>query len=189
MEPKKRETEEREYPLERASERYYPGSEFPWGKIALAVVVVLAVIVLGWLLFNKKPAAQSSPGLLSTLSGVADSLKIDQGKYQAVFLTNGQVYFGKILNHDLSYLELTDIYYIQVVPVLQQGQGEGENKNDNKNQEQQNQISLVKLGGELHGPMDRMIINRDQVAFVEDLKDDSKVTQAIHQYIDNQQKK
>jgi hypothetical protein len=188
MEPKKREMEEREYPLERSNERYYPESNFPWMKVVLAVVIVLIIIGAGWLLYTwQRPANQGGSGLLPSLSGSADSLKIDQGKYQAVFLTNGQVYFGKIMSHDLSYLELADIYYIQVVPVLQQG--EGDNKNDNKNQEQQNQISLVKLGNEIHGPLDRMMINRDQVAFVEDLKDDSKVTQAISQYIQNQQKK
>lgn len=112
-----------------------------------------------------------------------DNLKIDQGKYQAVFLTNGQVYFGKVGVHQGSYIELDDIYYLQVKPVLQQGEN-GNNDNNSKNQQQQQQteLSLVKLGNELHGPLDRMMINRDQVVFIEDLKDDSKVADAIHRY-------
>lgn len=38
---------------------------------------------------------------------------------------------------------------------------------------------LVKLGDELHGPKDEMRINRDQVLLWENLKGDSKVTDAI----------
>ena len=115
-----------------------------------------------------------------TVSG-SDSLKIDQGKYQAVFLTNGQVYFGKVNSFDPSYIELIDIYYLQVKPVLQQGDEENSNRNSNS-QQQKSEISLVKLGNELHGPMDRMMINKDQVVFVEDLKNDSKVTDAIRRF-------
>jgi len=116
-----------------------------------------------------------------------DSLKLDQGKYQAVFLTNGQVYFGKVNSHDESYIELVDIYYLQVKPVLQQGE-EG-NANDNKNaQNQKTELSLVKLGNELHGPLDRMMLNKDQVVFIEDLKSDSKVTDAINRYKQQGQK-
>jgi len=177
-----------EEPAEERSNKYSSPAA-PYGKILLAVVAVLVIAGLAWL-WIVKPA--TVPGVPSILGNPAesgpDSLKIDPGKYQAVFLTNGEVYFGKIQSHDNSYLELTDIYYIQVTPVLQQGQ-ENQNKNDNKNQQpQQNQISLVKLGNELHGPMDQMTINKNLVAYVENLKDDSKVTQAINQYIKDQQK-
>ncbi|MBU2575853.1 hypothetical protein KKF64_02080, partial [Patescibacteria group bacterium] len=48
--------------------------------------------------------------------------------------------------------------------------------------DQQGELSLVKLGNELHGPTDSMFINRDHVLFVEDLKDDSNVVQAIDNY-------
>ncbi len=112
-----------------------------------------------------------------------DSMKIDQGKYQAIFLTNGQVYFGRVGFHDGSYVELSDIYYLQVKPVLQQSEGENkEGEAPAANQEQKTELSLVKLGNELHGPLDRMMINKDQIVFVEDLKDDSKVTDAIVRY-------
>ena len=66
---------------------------------------------------------------------------------------------------------------------MQQSEG---NNNDNANagqqQEQKTELSLVKLGNELHSPEDRMMINKDQVVFVEDLKNDSKVTDAITRY-------
>jgi hypothetical protein len=40
----------------------------------------------------------------------------------------------------------------------------------------------VKLGSELHGPQDAMFIDSDKVMFWENMKDDSKVVQAIHQH-------
>jgi len=88
-------------------------------------------------------------------------------EYQAVFLTNGQVYFGH-LDMSMEFYELTDIYYLQVNQDLQIA--EDGTKPD---------LSLIKLGEELHGPTDRMLINKDQVLFIEDIADDSKVMKAI----------
>ena len=42
--------------------------------------------------------------------------------------------------------------------------------------------ALLKLGNELHGPEDWMRINQDHVLFIEKLKQDSKVSQAIRDY-------
>jgi hypothetical protein len=166
---------------ERATGR--PSKNVLWNVgIIAGVVIVLAIIYLA----IKEIPAFRGPAVekiieRSTSSPGAGELKFDKGKYQSVFLTNGQVYFGKITYYDSSYVELSDIYYLQVIPVLQQG--EENNQNNNKNpQEQKSELSLVKLGNELHGPTDRMIINRDQVVFVEDMKDDSKVTDAIRRH-------
>ena len=87
--------------------------------------------------------------------------------YQAVFLTNGQVYFGKIASMNAKQVVIEDIYYLQVEGQIQPERGE------------QPRLSLVKLGNELHGPFDKMIVNRDHVLFWEDLKDDGKVVTAI----------
>lgn len=96
-------------------------------------------------------------------------------QYQAVFLTNGQVYFGKLKNPDSAYVKLTDIYYLQVQQTVQPDQQkEDANKQPN--------VSLAKLGSELHGPEDTMYISRDQILFWENLKDDGKVAQAIKDY-------
>ncbi len=93
---------------------------------------------------------------------------------QAVFLTNNQVYFGYLSNANSQYPVLKDIYYLQVQEALQPAK-------DNS----QPQVSLVKLGNELHGPKDQMRINRDQILFYEDMKDDSKVNAAITDFIKN----
>ncbi len=96
---------------------------------------------------------------------------------QALFLTNGQVYFGKLANINSSYVKLTDIYYLQVDGAAQQQVQPGQ-----KADTAQPKVSLAKLGGELHGPEDSMYVSREQVLFWENLKDDGKVAQAIKEY-------
>lgn len=101
--------------------------------------------------------------------------------YQAVFLSNGQVYFGRIAKQNKSEVVLEEIYYLQVTRPLQQTQEGQEQANP------QGELSLVKLGNELHGPTDAMHVNREQILFIEDLKDDSNVSQAITNYKSGQQ--
>jgi hypothetical protein len=45
-------------------------------------------------------------------------------------------------------------------------------------------FSLVKLGNEIHGPEDNMSVNLEHVLFVENLKPESKVVEAIREYRD-----
>ena len=103
---------------------------------------------------------------------------VDTSKYQAVFLQNGQVYFGHVSNINSEYVQLEDIYYLQV---QQQVQPDQQTADGQQAQTPQQQISLAKLGSELHGPEDLMFISRDQIVFWENLKDDgsSQVVEAI----------
>ena len=103
--------------------------------------------------------------------------------YQAVFLNNNQVYFGKLANENSQFPVLTDIYYLQVNQAIQPAQTvKGVTPAANP------EINLVKLGGELHGPTDMMSINRDQILLIEDLRTDSNVVKAINDYVANQAK-
>lgn len=97
---------------------------------------------------------------------------VDTGKYQAVFLNGGttsgsvlySTYFGRITKINDKYFVLRDIYYLTSADA---GNGQATPQ-------------LTKLGcQQLHSPYDTMIINRNQVAFWENLKDDGKVVQAI----------
>jgi hypothetical protein len=90
---------------------------------------------------------------------------------QAVFLNNGQVYFGNIKSLNEKFINLTGVYYLRV-------------NGDQSAQAQasSNNVSLVKLGCELHGPTDQMLINRDQVTFWENLKTDGQVAKAVDNY-------
>lgn len=104
------------------------------------------------------------------------SSKIDDSKYQAVFLTNGQVYFGKLQSVSGGYLKLSDIYY------LQSSDESSDTLQDSTSSSSGSDVQLVKLGEELHGPEDEMVINKDEVLFFENLKSDGKVTKAIDQF-------
>jgi hypothetical protein len=84
----------------------------------------------------------------------------------AVFLTNNQVYFGTITGDGKDWLTLKNIYYIQ------KGSETGTNAD----------VALMKLGNEVHGPEDMMLINRSQILFVEKLKSDGKMAKAIEAY-------
>ncbi len=136
------------------------GSKASWWLLLVVLVVVVVMYVLPMLGVTSKPESRS----------------LSKSEWQAVFLDNGQVYFGKVEGELASPVFLRDIYYLQVVQPLQQV-GEGQTPTP-----AQPQLSLVKLGNELHGPMDEMRINREHILFVEDLKPDSKVVDAINQY-------
>jgi hypothetical protein len=92
--------------------------------------------------------------------------------YQSVFMDNGQVYFGK-LSTSGGYLKLTDVYYLQATQNLQQGVTLDQNKSP--------KVELIKLGGELHGPTDTMYLERSKMMFWENMREDSKVVEAIKQ--------
>lgn len=94
------------------------------------------------------------------------------GSYQSATLANGTIYFGQIKRINKSYLVLEDVFYLRTVVPAKGGQTVSSD----------NQFELVKLGNELHGPRDRMTINRGQVLSVQDLKEDSKVVAAIKEY-------
>lgn len=100
--------------------------------------------------------------------GKKESGYVDDNKLQAVFLQTGQVYFGKIKALNSNYIELESIYYLQT-----SSSDTAATTNSNAN------VSLVKLGCELHAPYDRMVINREQVTFWENLQDDGQVAKAV----------
>jgi len=129
--------------------------------IVVAVLVVIGALAGIFILFSKR-------------GGQSVNEKTD---WQAVFLTNGEVYFGKIVSQDDQTLVLRNIYYPQDPGLLRQTK---------MSSKQSDEIQLIKLGNELHGPTDEMRINRDQVLFTQNLKEDSKVVRAIRNYEEKQ---
>ena len=85
--------------------------------------------------------------------------------YQAVLLSNGAVYYGKVTGYGTRHPLLTDVFYIL-------------SKTDPDTKQVTN--VLVKRGKELHGP-DRMYLNASQIIFVEPVGPDSKVAQLINE--------
>jgi len=142
----------------------------PW---ILLVTIIIVLAVVGYIFRDKLFSGTSS---------------ISKANFQAVFLTNGQVYFGKMSDNGGHYVTMDNIYYLQVTPVLQTGTEGQPGAGQQAQQAQQQQLSLVKLGNELHGPVDEMHVNRDQILFIEDLKEDGRVVQAIKDYEAGQKK-
>lgn len=85
--------------------------------------------------------------------------------YQAVLLTNGSVYFGKLADYGSGQPVLSEVYYVVT-----------------KTNPDTKAVSnvLVKRGKELHEP-DRMYLNPNQILFVEPVGQKSRVMELIQQ--------
>jgi len=86
--------------------------------------------------------------------------------YQAVLLSNGQAYFGKLEGYGTPHPVLNEVYYI----VTQ----------TNPETKQSTNVLLKRGKIELHEP-DRMYLNPNLIVFVEPVGEKSKVAQLIAQ--------
>ncbi|MEI6755912.1 MAG: hypothetical protein WCK80_02805 [bacterium] len=127
--------------------------------ILIAVIAVAIVLIAGIL------------SLIGTQNG-GEKKYVDSTKLQAVFLNTGQVYFGNIKTLNNKYIVLTNIYYLQTA-----------NNNSGTASTASPNVTLVKLGCELHEPYDQMLINRDQVTFWENLQDNGQVAKAVSTFV------
>lgn len=89
---------------------------------------------------------------------------VDREKYQAIFLNNGHVYFGKIGKINSQYITIYDLFYLRVDQPVQPERGNVPES-----------IELVKFGCELHRPQDSMVVSRAQVSFWENLTDETDI--------------
>ena len=99
---------------------------------------------------------------------------INKNEYQAVFFTNGQVYFGKLQDINNDTMTLTDIFYLQAQPATKSSNPQPTSSASD--------VQLVKLGNEVHGPEDQMVINKSQILFFENLSKTGKVSDSITKY-------
>ncbi len=126
--------------------------------ISSGIAIVIAILIFGALFLFKSTTVST----------------IDSGKYQALFLSNGQVYFGKLSTLNSEYMKLTDIFYLQTKAADATGNPQ---KTDSSSD-----VQLIKLGSEVHGPDDQMIVSKTQVLFFENLKADGTVAKSIDKY-------
>jgi hypothetical protein len=134
-----------------------------WSRLSAVVLLVSAgILIMAVIIF------------VVTGKIASEQKYINGNQYQAVFLNGGQVYFGKIKTLNDKYLRLDDIYYLRVNQTVQPNQANSAAAS--------NDVSLVKLGCELHGPQDEMLIHNDQIIFWENLKTDGQVAKAVGEY-------
>ena len=122
------------------------------GSAAVQVVSVLAAIAVMVAAFLFVKNTRSAPVVFNT-------------PYQAVLLTNGTAYFGKLDGYGTPRPVLKEVYYIV-------SQTNPETK--------QTSNVLVRRGKELHEPGD-MYLNPNQILCVEAVGPNSKVAQLIAQ--------
>jgi len=128
--------------------------------IIAAVLIPIILVVAGWMISRTNTSAY-----------------IDESKYQAVFFTNGQVYFGKLKAVNSEYFKLNKVFYLQT-----KDKTATDSKNPQQTSDDTTDVQLIKLGNEIHGPSDEMIVSRDQVLFFENLKADGTVSKSIEKY-------
>ncbi|MGA3150754.1 MAG: hypothetical protein ABSD10_04110 [Candidatus Saccharimonadales bacterium] len=143
--------------------------------IYLAFLLVVAILIFAYFrLLSVRSAVIFIVTVAILLAGVywSNLPRAKSAQFQAVFLTNGQVYFGHLHDPETQTPTITDVYYLQ--------SGTSANPQASSSQSNQKQpLTLIKLGNELHGPEDKMAIQSTQILFWENLKDSSKVVQAI----------
>ncbi|MBI5455131.1 MAG: hypothetical protein HY956_10920 [Deltaproteobacteria bacterium] len=83
--------------------------------------------------------------------------------YHAVFLDNGQVFFGRLKSPSSDFIELTEVFYVR--------------SETNKETKEVRSV-LIKRGQEWHGP-DMMFVNSKHVTLIEPVSPGSKVGELI----------
>ena len=132
----------------------------PVGAVRRIFVMLLVVIAL--ILVVLVVRTQLFRAGITTLFAPSAAEVIDRNLYQAVFLTNGSTYFGKLQQQGDAWFVLTDVFYLSA--------SEG------------SAPQLIKRGSEPQGPREPMIIPQAQVLFIENLRDDSEIVSAIRRF-------
>jgi len=84
-------------------------------------------------------------------------------RYQAVFLSNGQTYFGHFVDRLGPFAKIENAFYIQQTPAA--------------NENEAATSKIVRRGNEFHQPEPFVLLPKTAIVFVEDLRADSSVAQ------------
>ena len=129
---------------------------------ALRRIFVMLLVLIALILVVLVVRTQLFRAGISTLFAPSAAELIDRNLYQAVFLANGSTYFGKLQEQGSDWFVLTDVFYLSV--------------------SDQSGTQLIKRGTEPQGPKEPMIISRQQVLFIENMRDDSDIVTLIKKF-------
>jgi hypothetical protein len=121
--------------------------------LLVLIALILVVLVVRTQVFRAGVASLFAPSAGEV---------IDRNAYQAVFLTNGSTYFGKLEPQGDDWFLLTDVFYLSA--------------------SDQTGTQLIKRGSEAQGPKEPMIVSRTQVLFIENLRDDGDIVTLIKKF-------
>jgi len=99
--------------------------------------------------------------------------KVARAKLQAVFLTNGQIYFGNLSRHGIGYWRLDRAHYVHVSKVP------AASPDTDGAVSQETSTTLVKASDDMHRPENTLFIPASHILFWQNLRNDSPVAQAI----------
>jgi len=97
---------------------------------------------------------------------------IDTVRYQAVYLDNSNVYFGKVTYLMNGNILLKDVFRVEANKT-------STSQSSTSTAQSSSSIRLIKPGKELHAPDDTMLINKGKVLYIENLKTTGEVAKAI----------
>lgn len=143
-------------PRPRPAKQQSAGSS--WGKRVIIFLLIVLVGLAGWLTW--------------TMQSTVEEDMIDADKHQAVFLSNGQIYFGRLSSHSDRYMKLTNVFYLE----RQIGADEGDQA---ELPSSDNSFQLLKYSDVLYGSEDLMMISRDDIIRYENLSPSGVVGRAI----------
>src|SRR5713226_2910807 len=129
---------------------------------ALRRIFVMLLVLIALILVVLVVRTQLFRAGITTLFAPSAAEVIDRNAYQAVFLTNGSTYFGKLEAQGDQWFLLTDVFYLSATD--------------------QAATQLIKRGSEAQGPKEPMIISREQVLFIENLGDDGDIVTLIKKF-------
>lgn len=124
-------------------------------KFGVVGLIAGIIILVGAAVFLLRPLLPLGPSLPNA----------DQ--YQAVTLTDGQIYFGKVKTAGAGYIEIDDGYYLQPAT---SASAEGGQPDTGK---------LVKLSNRLYSPSGNIVIPIAQVLTFETLDPDGQIVQMM----------
>lgn len=112
--------------------------------VLFAILVALGVWAGSWLVSRSAPANPSGPS-----------------PYAAVYMTTGDIYFGKFIRFPKPHM--TDVWFLQRTT--------GQNN--------QAQFGIVPFGNAFWGPVNEVNFNADQILFWASLRNDSQVVKVL----------
>lgn len=129
---------------------------------ALRRIFVMFLVLIALILVVMVVRTQLFRAGVATLFAPSAAEVIDRNAYQAVFLTNGSTYFGRLQEQGDQWFTLTDVFYLSV--------------------SDQTGTQLIKRGSEPQGPKEPMIVSKQQVLFIENLRDEGDIVTAIRKF-------
>jgi hypothetical protein len=132
-----------------------PKSALRWLGYAVIAAVAAAIVILVVVAISNR---------LSSSDTLASA--INSRDYQAVFLANNEIYFGRLTAPGGDFYYLRHVYRLTAQPASKKGQPL--------------QRTLVKLVTDVQSPEDLMVINKKSILYVENLSPSGKASQLMN---------